>query len=93
VAADPERDRAVASKGAGGRGEGALSERDKPDLQSYDGVVSDYLAEYAADAEREAEWFRRPKTIGEAIDCACGTRIPSGRGGKQIRHPTSAEFQ
>jgi len=58
-------------------------------------VVADYSARYAANAKDEMHWFRQPKSITEAIDRACESRLPNGRGrlvkhGHQSRIPASA---
>jgi hypothetical protein len=68
---------------AGARGKA----EDDRQLGSYDEVVADYLARYAANAKYEMHWFGERQPLADAIIHACESRIESGRDGRLIRHP------
>jgi hypothetical protein len=52
---------------------------------SCNDVVADYLAKYTTNAEAEMRWFHQPVSIAEAIERACESRLPNGRG-RLVRH-------
>lgn len=65
-----------------------MGERDDRSINSFEAVVRHYFRHRANNSVRELEWFSgRPKSPIEAIKRASLSRIPSGRGAGQIRHP------
>ena len=64
-----------------------MAEPDNPHLLSFEDVARDFLKRWQKDLEKEEEWYGlRPKTLDEAIERAALSQIPSGRGGRVIKH-------
>jgi hypothetical protein len=67
-----------------------MSSKDRLELKSFEDVVRDYFADGGAKGSGEMEWFGcRPTTLTAAIERACLSRMPAGKGkgGRQVRHP------
>jgi hypothetical protein len=63
-------------------------ERDNSLLQSFEDILADYRAVHLHKADSEIEWYsKRPRSLSGATRRAALSRIPTGRGGRQIRHP------
>ena len=64
-----------------------MAEPDNLELRSFEDVADDFLRRWGHSLEKEEDWFgKRPKSLAEAIERAALSRIPSGRGGRLVRH-------
>ena len=60
---------------------------DDGSLATYAQIAVDFLRRWGHDVQQEARWFGAgPKTLTAAIERACLSAIPSGRGGGTRRH-------
>ncbi|MCA9164078.1 MAG: hypothetical protein KDA62_13910 [Planctomycetales bacterium] len=48
-------------------------------FDSLDAIIAPYLANYSDNAERELRFFRRQRTLGDALENAALARLPSGK--------------
>jgi hypothetical protein len=61
---------------------------DDVSLSSYEDIASHYLQRWGQDVRQECEWYGpRCRSLGQAIERACLSQLPSGRGAKLLRHP------